>query len=147
MTKPMRIFFATDFTDASTPAFHEAISMARQNGSELVIAHAYQIPSLGIAGTVSPDMYDVWDRRLREDAEARLRALADEAAKEGVQASPLVLFGDPYEVLVQAATDRAADLLIMGTHGRRGISRLFLGSVASRVISTAPCPVLTVRAA
>jgi universal stress protein A len=147
MTKPMRILFATDFSDASKRAFQEAISTSRRNGAELTIAHAYQLPNLGTPVLVSPDVYDEWDHRLREDAEKRLNTLVEEAAREGVIASALVLFGDPDEVLVQAAKDRAADLLVMGTHGRRGVSRLFLGSVASRVISTAPCPVLTVRAA
>lgn len=145
MTKPKRILFATDFGDASTRAFREAISMSRGNGAELVIAHAYRLPNVAIPG--SPELYDEWDRRLREDAEARLRVLVDEAGRRGVKASPLVLFGDPQEVLVQAAKNRSADLLILGTHGRRGVSRLFLGSVASHIISTAPCPVLTVRAA
>jgi nucleotide-binding universal stress UspA family protein len=145
MTRPMRILFATDFSDASKRAFREAISTSRRNGAELTIVHAYQLPNLGTPMLVSPDVYDEWDRRLREAAEKRLRTLVEEAAREGVTATPLVLFGHPDEVLVQAA--EAADLLIMGTHGRRGLSRLVLGSVASRVISTAPCPVLTVRAA
>ena len=145
MTKPKRILFATDFSDASTPAFQEAISMSRREGSELVIAHAYQLPNVGIPST--PGLDDEWDRRIREDAETRLRALVEEAAREGVKASPLVFLGDPYEVLVEAAKERAVDLVILGTHARRGLSRLLIGSVASRVISTAPCPVLTVRAA
>ena len=58
-----------------------------------------------------------------------------------------MLFGTPYEAIVEAALENNADLVILGTHGRKGVSRFFLGSVASRVISTAPCPVMTVRAA
>lgn len=145
MSKPKRILFATDFSDASRPAFAEAISIARENGSELVIAHAYEVPNVAIPG--SPELYEQWDSRLREDAETRLRALVEEAAREGISARPLVLFGNPYEVIVHAAQQTGSDLVILGTHGRQGLSRLFLGSVASRVISTSTCPVLTVRAA
>jgi nucleotide-binding universal stress UspA family protein len=53
--------------------------------------------------------------------------------------------GDPALQIVRAARSMRADLIVMGTHGRRGVSKFFLGSVAERVIATAPCPVLTVR--
>jgi nucleotide-binding universal stress UspA family protein len=145
MTKPKRILFATDFSEASQPAFREAISASRDTGAELVIAHAYQLPNLGIPQAASPDVYEDWNRRIREHTEAQLHALVEKAGREGIRASALVLFGDADEVLVEAAKERAVDLLIIGTHGRRGVPRLFLGSVASRVIATAPCPVLTVR--
>jgi nucleotide-binding universal stress UspA family protein len=61
-------------------------------------------------------------------------------------AKPLVLAGAADEAITEAAKDNDADLVIMGTHGRKGVSRLFLGSVASRVIATAPCPVMTIHA-
>ncbi|HEX7253007.1 MAG TPA: universal stress protein, partial [Thermoanaerobaculia bacterium] len=54
--------------------------------------------------------------------------------------------GAPDEAITAAARDQKADLVVMGTHGRKGVSRFFLGSVASRVISTSECPVMTVRA-
>ena len=57
----------------------------------------------------------------------------------------LILTGFADEAIIEAARQEGADLIVMGTHGRRGASRLFLGSVASRVISTASCPVMTVR--
>lgn len=147
MTKPMRMIVATDFSPTSTRAFQAAVSMARGNGAELLIAHAYQMPNLGLRGLFSPKLYEDCERRIRGDAEERLQSLVDGAAREGVKAYSLVLSGDPYDVLVDAAEDRAADLMILGTHGRRGISRLLMGSLASRVMSTARCPVLTVRAA
>ncbi|HYV40715.1 MAG TPA: universal stress protein, partial [Thermoanaerobaculia bacterium] len=77
----------------------------------------------------------------------KLPGLVENAAKEGVKAEPLVLMGEPYEAIAGAARDTGADLVVMGTHGRKGVSRFFLGSVAARVISTAPCPVMTIRAA
>ena len=145
MARPRRILFATDFTEASAPAFREALSMA-VNGTELILAHAYHVPEFG-AEAISPAVYDDWERRLRADAISHLEVLVAEAKARGVDAVPLVLCGDAYQAIVDAAKDRAVDLVVVGTHGRRGISRLFLGSVASRVIASAPCPVLTVRAA
>ena len=119
--------------------------MAR-DGAELIVAHAYHLPD-AVTGVISPAVYDDWERRLRADAVSRLELLGAEARREGVEVTLLLLAGDAFQAIVDAAKDRAVDLVVVGTHGRRGFSRLFLGSVASRVISTAPCPVLTVRAA
>jgi universal stress protein A len=147
--KPFRrILFATDFSKASERAFQESTEMARENGAELLIAHVYQTPGfLPTDVYMSPAVYEELDAKLRENVALRLQALVDGVRKSGIDARPLVLAGTPYEAIAEAAQANAADLVVMGTHGRTGASRFFLGSVASRVISTAPCPVLTVRAA
>jgi nucleotide-binding universal stress UspA family protein len=142
-----RVLVATDFSEASTPAFKEAILMAKENGAELMIANAYQPPNILEADFVAFGVYEEWDRSLRAEIEGKLNALVEEAKKAGVAARPLIVLGVPYEAITEAAKENDADLVIMGTHGRKGVARLFLGSVASRVISTAPCPVMTVRAA
>jgi nucleotide-binding universal stress UspA family protein len=142
-----RILVATDFTDSSKPAFEEAIELAQKNGAELLIGHAYQPPNMTQADAVAPGVYDEWDRNLRFRIEQKLQELVNDAKKNGILAKPLVLAGAPYEAIVEAAKENKADLVVMGTHGRKGVSRFFLGSVASRVISTSPCPVMTVRAA
>src|SRR5262245_46776913 len=141
-----RILVATDLTDASKPAFKEAVEMAQDAGAVLMIAHAYQTPNAAQADAVAPGVYEEWDRNLRSGVEAKLKPLVEEAKKEGVNARPLVLSGVPYEAIAEAVQTQRADLVVMGTHGRQGVSRFFLGSVASRVISTVTCPVLTVRA-
>jgi nucleotide-binding universal stress UspA family protein len=141
-----RILVATDFSEASTPAFHEAILMAKENGSELLIANAYQRPNMLEADALAFGVYEEWDRNLRAEIEGRLNALVEEARTAGVAARPLVLPGAPHEAITDAAKENDADLVIMGTHRRKGVSRLFLGSVASRVIATAPCPVMTIHA-
>jgi len=91
------------------------------------------------------EVYEEWDQKLREAVERRLRPLLEHARKDGVEAEPLILRGFADEAIIAAAKQQHADLIVMGTHGRRGAARLFLGSVAARVISTAPCPVMTVR--
>jgi nucleotide-binding universal stress UspA family protein len=142
-----RILIATDFTPASEPALNEAIEMAKGNGTELLIAHAYHPPDLVLAQSVAADVYQEWDQNLRTEVQERLQPLLGKARREGVKARGLVLSGAPFEAIAEAAKENDADLIIMGTHGRKGVSRFFVGSVASRVISTAPCPVMTVRAA
>ena len=121
--------------------------MARKEGALLLIAHAYQEPGLVELSHAPADVYERWDRELREATERRLRPLVEHARKEGVEARALILTGFADEAIIEAAKREGADLIVMGTHGRRGAARLFLGSVAARVISTAPCPVMTVRSA
>ena len=145
MTLFRRILVATDFSPASTPALEQSLKMARREGALLLIAHAYQEPGLAELSHAPAKAYEEWDRKLREAVERKLRPLVEHAQKEGVEARALLLTGFADEAIIEAAEQEGADLIVMGTHGRRGAARLFLGSVAARVISTAPCPVMTVR--
>jgi nucleotide-binding universal stress UspA family protein len=140
-----RILVATDFTPASDPALEEAIEMAKGNGTELLIAHAYEPPVLLPEQTVSSETYDEWDRDLRNDVVERLQPLLGKARHEGVRARGLVLSGAPHAAIAEAARESEADLIVMGTHGRRGIRRLLMGSDAELVLRTSAVPVLFVR--
>ena len=140
------ILVATDFSAASAPAIDRAIFLAKESGASLTITHAYQPPSLILDGYVPPPTYEKWDHSLEEEARKKLEHLVEDARSVGVGATPLLLTGTPYEEITEAAEDLDCDLVIMGTHGRTGVSRFFLGSVASRVVSTAPCPVMTIHA-
>jgi nucleotide-binding universal stress UspA family protein len=142
-----RILVATDFSPASTPALEQSVKMARQDGALLFVAHAYQEAGLVELSHAPAKVYQEWDKKLREGVERKLRPLLEHARKEGVEAEGLILTGFADEAIIEAAKQQRADLIVMGTHGRRGAARLFLGSVAARVIATAPCPVMTVRSA
>jgi nucleotide-binding universal stress UspA family protein len=142
-----RILVATDFSPASTPALEQSVKMARRDGALLLIAHAYQEPGLVELSRAPARVYEEWDQALQQGVQRKLRPLVEYARKEGVEARALLLTGFADEAIIEAAKQEGADLIVMGTHGRRGAARLFLGSVASRVISTAPCPVMTVRSA
>jgi nucleotide-binding universal stress UspA family protein len=74
-----------------------------------------------------------------------LSSLMKKAKKAKVKVKTLLLKGTPHTQIVKAAKNRRADLIVIGTHGRTGISKFFMGSVAGRVIAMAHCPVLTVR--
>ena len=142
-----RILMATDFSPDSTPALEQSVKMARRDGALLLIAHAYQEPGLVELSRAPARVYEEWDQALREGVDRKLRPLVEYARREGAEARALLLTGFADEAIIEAARQEGADLIVMGTHGRRGAARLFLGSVASRVISTAPCPVMTVRSA
>lgn len=144
-----RILAATDFSTASAPAVAEAVRIARAAGAELLLVNAYESPGMMTFGpyVASATLYDEIEAALRGGAEKGLRPLAEKARRAGVKTRSEVLRGIPSVAISEAATAHHADLIVIGTHGRGGITRFLLGSVAQRVIATAPCPVMTVRAA
>ena len=147
MTPVRRILVGTDFSPASRPAVRRAVETAAESGAALWIAHVVAPPPpLTAEGYVLPRFYDDMSAAIRAEAEKRLKALLALARKSGVRAQGLLLNGaSPHVALNLAAHRHRVDLMILGTHGRSGLARFFVGSVASRVVATAPCPVLTIR--
>ena len=146
MKKPRRVLHPTDFSPASAGARARAVDEARANRAELIVLHVLSpiIPMVG-DGYISPKAYEDLDRASRQHATRELARIVERARKAGVRATPLLLEGSPADQIARAARMKRADVLVMGTHGRTGLARLFMGSVAERVIGTAPCPVLTVH--
>ena len=147
MPRIRRILHATDFSRASTAAFTRAVEMARVSGAELFLVHVLS-PVIPMApdAYVSPQVYADIEASARAAAQKRMAALAARAGKGGVRRVRSFLYeGLAHEQINRAARARRADLVVIGTHGRTGVAKFFLGSVAGRVVSAAPCPVLTVR--
>jgi len=146
MSRFRRILHPTDFSSASTAAFKRAVAMAKKDRSELVLVHVLA-PPMPIAGEgyIPPNVYEDLEASAQRYAEKRLTTLKDKAKTAGVRASIVIREGVADEQIVRAARAKKADVIVIGTHGRTGLARLFLGSVASRVVTAAPCPVLTVR--
>jgi nucleotide-binding universal stress UspA family protein len=135
----------TDFSTASNAAFARALEMARTNRAELLLAHVLTPVVLAGDGYVSPQVYADIEAGGKAEAQKRLGILTAKAKKAGVRARTLLLDGVAHEQITRAARTKRADLVVLGTHGRTGLARFFLGSVASRVVATATVPVLTVR--
>jgi nucleotide-binding universal stress UspA family protein len=133
-----RILHPNDLSENSKPAFEMACALARDYGAELVILHVYP-PPFNAAEAV--------DRRrpdgIAEDLEEKVRALVP--GERFIAVDYRVEEGDPAAAILAAA--KSCDLVVMGTHGRRGLRRVFVGSVAEKVLREAMCPVLTVRPA
>jgi nucleotide-binding universal stress UspA family protein len=145
MTRFRRILMATDFSPASEAAFEEAVSLARESGAALTILHVYETPAGAAVPYLPVEGYLESLVAARTEAEGRMRHLLSRDALRGLDVRAEVTKGLPGTHIVETATREKADLIVMGTHGRRGVARLLLGSVAAMVIAVAPCPVLTIR--
>lgn len=141
-----RILFASDFSPASRPAFTKALELARVLKAELVVAHAVA-PIVPVEGMyVTAVDWDALEKAVREAAQVELDRLARTARKTRVRVVTVLTRGYAADEILRTAKARKANLIVMGTHGRTGLSRLVMGSVATRVMIGASCPVLTVRA-
>ena len=142
-----RILHPSDFSAASSAAFKKAIDMAKSSRAQLIVAHVIS-PTLPVPpgdAYVSPKVYEDLAASTRAWARKHLDKLLASAKKSGVRAKGFLLEGVPHERIVHFAKSRRVDLVVMGTHGRAGLAKLFLGSVAGRVVTAARCPVLTVK--
>lgn len=145
MSQISRMLVPTDFSPPSALAADYAIDMARRYGATIELLHVIE-DFAGAHFTMEGyiDLPHVRDR-IRAEAETGLAELARRAEAAGVRVSTHLMSGNPAAAIVKHANGEASDLIVMGTHGRSGFAHLLLGSVAERVVRTAPCPVLTVR--
>jgi nucleotide-binding universal stress UspA family protein len=120
--------------------------MAKGRRAEVLIAHVLAPPvPMTTNGYVLPRIADEMAAAIRADGERRMRRLLARVRKAGVDAKGILLNGPTPEAVARAARKHRVELVVVGTRGRTGMARLLLGSVASRIVATAPCPVLTVR--
>ena len=141
-----RIFHPTDFSVASRRAFRRAIDLAKGERAQLVVAHVLPAIAVVPAGYMSPETWNQLESGERMAAQRQLNKLLAEAKRAGVRArGTLIDMGVTHERIVQFAQRNRIDLIVMGTHGRSGVVKAILGSVASRVLASAKCPVMTVR--
>lgn len=136
-----RIGCAVDFSDGSSAAFREATDLARRFGAVLVLLHAEEMP--GVTDIPPPESVVAATRLELEARLAEWRAEAAAALGRPVEAR--MFPGPAAPSLARAAGEDRLDLLVTGTHGRRGFRHLVLGSVAERLVHLAPCAVLVVR--
>ncbi|HZV97022.1 MAG TPA: universal stress protein [Candidatus Nitrosocosmicus sp.] len=146
MARIRRILLPTDFSSASRAAFKRALELARASRAQLIVVHVIEptLPMVG-EGYIPPQTYESIEASAHAYAKRNLDKVVAVARKAGVRATARVLEGSAHERIVRAARSLRADLIVMGTHGRAGLARLILGSVAGRVIALAHCPVMTVR--
>lgn len=140
---PKHILVPTDLSEGAEQALDYACELARTLGAQIHLLNVVSIPSLGVPElglALTATMIDqlVVDNQTAIDRLAKTRCTAQVG-------NVLVKMGDARDVINETAKELAIDLIVMGTHGRRGISRALLGSVAETVVRSAPCAVLTVR--
>ena len=141
------ILVATDFGHTAAAALAYGRELARQYQGHLHVFHALDDLQWRYSLDMSPGLLVGIQEDLEEGARQRMTALLTDEDRTQLHAVGMIspMCPDPAEAIVEYARRAAVDVIVIGTHGRRGMSRLFLGSVAERVVRTAPCPVLTVR--
>ena len=135
MKRIRRILHATDYSKASERALQEAVDFAKQNEAELLVVHVIQPPVPYVAGEDigAAELYVKLEESTKQEAQRSMNKLVQRLERLKVKAKTLLLRGIPADQIVKAAKNRRADMIVIGTHGRTGLSKLFMGSVASRV--------------
>lgn len=140
---PKHILVPTDLSEGAEQALEYACELARRLDAEIHLLNVVGIPALGVPELGVALTSTVIDQLVTEN-----QAALDQIARTKCTArlgQVLIKAGDPRDTINRTAQELGADLIVMGTHGRRGITRALLGSVAETVVRTAPCAVLTVR--
>jgi len=142
MKLPTTILVATDFSAAADAAVEYAVALAAKLGAKLVVINAIAIPVAGI-----PEVGLAFANGLMESIVSENQAALDKLAARypGAAIKTIMNTGDPRDVIIHTADQVGATMIVVGTHGRRGLKRALLGSVAESVVRHAHCPVVAVR--
>ena len=139
-----KILVPVDFSDASKKSVNHGLSLALQHNGQLLLTHIVPV-SAGLFSTNPADRLAV-ERKQARQAESVLPLLVPEEFRERVELRTIVKVGPVKEDILDIVHDEKIELVVMGTHGRTGLSHVLAGSVTERVVRDAPCPVLAVPA-
>ena len=142
MNLPKNILVPTDFSEHATCALDYAVALAHKLDATIHLLNAMSLQFAEYPIVVTTDMIDGIMQSNQKELEKLIAARVGQASF----GPPMFDVGDARLVIEEAAIKLGADLIVMGTHGRRGLKRVLLGSVAESLVRTAPCPVLLVRA-
>ena len=143
MKLPKILLVATDFSECAEQALDYAVALAGKLDAKIHLLNVIGIPAMGI-----PEVGVAVTNTLLESTVGAHQAELDKLARRcaPVNIETVLRTGDARDVIIDLAREIGADLIVMGTHGRRGVRRALIGSIAESVVRTAPCPVLTIRA-
>ncbi len=137
--KAKKVLFPTDFSTSSDAGLAQATSLARDSGATLLIVHVEEPPINYGAGEMYYGVPEPDTDALRQMLDAVVPTAPD------VPFEHRLAIGDPASEIVRIAEEEHVDLIVMGTHGRTGLRRLLMGSIAEAVVRRAPCPVFTFK--
>jgi nucleotide-binding universal stress UspA family protein len=138
------ILVPVDFGESSDEALALGIDLAKKFGAALTILHAYEIPAYAYDGASYVSAAELL-APIESMAKKKLQSTLETVQKRVPEAKGYVRAGPAAAEILTAVDEVHADLVVIGSHGRRGVSRLLLGSVAEKVVRLSPVPVLTVR--
>ena len=143
MTLFQKILLPTDFSDHANEALGYATHLAQTHAGSLCLVHTYDLVPYALPE--GPILDDVQLEAMRTAFRKQLDLLRRQAEAAGVsRVETLLLQGQAASEIVRLASEQHFDLIVMGTHGRTGLTHLLLGSVTEKVVRRAPCPVLTI---
>lgn len=140
-----KILVPIEFHQGSAASLERAVELASKLGAEITVLHVWQMPVYGfpVVGTSIP--VAELGKTIETSARQALEELVKEHEGQGVQLRTMLRVGTPWEQILEVAKELDADLIVMATHGRKGVPRALLGSVAEKVIRMSSVPVLTFR--
>ncbi len=139
------ILFPTDFSEGSAQALQYAVDMSKRYGAKLYVIHVIYDIAKATGWYVPHVSMDEMYKDIQEGAKKELERFGVEELAGVKNVERKVMTGVPHEEIINFVSANKIDLIIMGTHGRKGIDKILFGSTAAQVVRHAPCPVLTVR--
>jgi nucleotide-binding universal stress UspA family protein len=139
------ILFPTDFSEGSAQALQYAVDMSKRYGAKLYVIHVIYDIAKATGWYVPHVSMDQMYKDIQEGAKKELEKFGVEELSGVKNVERKVMTGVPHEEIINFVSANKIDLIIMGTHGRKGIDKILFGSTAAQVVRHAPCPVLTVR--
>jgi nucleotide-binding universal stress UspA family protein len=140
-----KIVVATDFSETADRAVDYAFDFAAQIGADVTVVHAYEIPPMGFPDGALIATADLTDK-VTKSAQAALDTVVQRGKARCPNVRGMLRDGEPAKEICDVAEELDADLVVLGTHGRRGLAHVLLGSVAEEVVRKCEAPVLTIRA-
>ncbi len=138
------ILVPTDFSDYANHAVDYAIQLAKALDARLTVLHVIHLTPL-VMGEMGASSLVPYLEDIETDAGQRMQTLLTQVQQEGLQGETAVVQGVPFHLIIDMAKTKDIDLIVMGTHGRTGLTHALIGSVAERVVRLATCPVLVTR--
>jgi nucleotide-binding universal stress UspA family protein len=140
-----KILTAIDFSESSDFAFQYALTLATQFQAELIVMHVINEP-VDLRGFYVPHIsFEQLEKEIEEGAEKMMEKFCQTNMGGFTRYTTSIVTGIPYDEIIRKAEESGASLIVLGTHGRKGIDHLIFGSTAERVVRCAACPVLTIR--
>ena len=140
------VLVPTDFSDYANYALDYAIELAKTLQARLTFLHVIHLTPLAMGSIGGPGLIPYLED-IETEIQQYMQTLLDRIHQEGLQGETIVVQGVPFQTIIETAESKAVDLIVMGTHGRTGLTHALMGSVAEKVVRLAPCPVLVTRGA
>jgi len=142
---PHHILVPIDFSTYADRALAYAVRLATTLRGRLTLLHVIHSTPLDVPGMETEPTYHTYLQELEETVSQTLQGARKQLRDTGIPGDIAIVHGVPYHEIIETATAKNVDLIVMGSHGRTGIAHVLLGSVAERVVRLAPCSVLVVR--